>query len=118
PPSRYKHIRVQEKATAGSPRPVRPGNRRGGTAARRSGRPDNRTYQALGGGAVPQWEYCYVRTVNFEWSDSFGRQRQLSRREDIARVCNTLGQEGWELAGVVPTESAADYGLFFKRPKV
>jgi hypothetical protein len=69
---------------------------------------------------VQTWEYLEVEvdvtSYARGWSDSRGRDGELSRGAFSAAVCNEVGAQGWELTGVAAGHPGI-YRLFFKRPR-
>lgn len=68
---------------------------------------------------MQKWEYAALSVFASgtpRWSDSRGKGGE---RDTLLPRLNELGEEGWELAGVVPGSPAdnALHALLFKRPK-
>ena len=73
-------------------------------------------------GTPRRWEYLEVDVHVETWSDSAGRRGRLTIADagpgqlpSILSLLNGLGQEGWELAGVIGTQSPLIYRLLLKR---
>ncbi len=68
---------------------------------------------------MAKWEYLEVYVLpSGVWTDNTGRTGAPTRLYNgwvtSATLLNELGAEGWELAGVVPSDGA--YRLLLKRP--
>ena len=56
------------------------------------------------------WEYKVETVKGIFWL----RSRKLP---EVRKICNELGQQGWELVGISYDWFVVQYVLYFKRPK-
>lgn len=56
------------------------------------------------------WEYR-IETVSGVF------RRRSSKLPEVRRLCDELGQQGWELVGVSYDWFVVQYVMYFKRPK-
>jgi hypothetical protein len=72
---------------------------------------------------VSRWEYAYITDWGNERDVHLpdGQTRTYPGEESIYQVVCSLGDDGWELAGVIPGTGdetiGANQELWFKRPK-
>lgn len=66
-------------------------------------------------------EYLEIHVRHQYWRDSMGREGQFEYLpgwgSSPGTLLNTLGEQGWELAGVAGSQGEQEYRLFLKRPK-
>jgi len=71
---------------------------------------------------MQRWEYLTLTIYHKSWSDSAGRKGDLERPGDVAPLLNKLGEQGWDLAGVLGSSYDSEawlcnFRLFLKRPR-
>lgn len=77
---------------------------------------------------MQKWEYMQVMVAidkldsrkrgNIVLSVNGGKQYYLGEEPDVPGYLNWLGEQGWEMAGIISWGMAQEGGtLFFKRPK-
>jgi hypothetical protein len=77
------------------------------------------------GGTMQKWEYKRVfvlggRPFTTPLPSSFPPMLNLTpaeAHEQTELLMNTLGAEGWDLAGTLSTEHPSHHLMYFKRPK-
>jgi hypothetical protein len=73
---------------------------------------------------MQRWEYLTIYTGFGRWHDSLGREGNLVRQklgdsswQDPSAILNDLGEQGWELTGVIGGDTSSYAKLILKRPR-